>query len=120
METDNRKSPGAGKGLSEYTHIYTAYGQLAGEMIRLLLEAQSIPVILLQESAGTVYGLTVGPLGEVRILVPTNRVRESLEILQAMEEGKLGSALNDYAQSNQYKENKQPRDERFTKDDDLS
>lgn len=116
METDNQKSTGPGKGLNEYTHIYTAYGQLAGEMIRLLLEAQSIPAILLQESAGTVYGLTVGPLGEVRILVPTDRVREAREILQAMEEGKLGSALSDYAQSNRYKDNKQPRDERFTKD----
>lgn len=73
----------------EYVTVYTAYGQLAGEMVRLLLESFKIPAIISQESAGITYGLTVGPLGQVKILVPSGHVKEAAEILSAMEEGRL-------------------------------
>src|SRR4051812_36740635 len=73
----------------EFVTIYLANGQLAGEMIRLLLESVDIPAILSQESVGPVYGLTVGPLGKVKIMVPANRAEEAAKILQEMEEGKL-------------------------------
>ncbi len=77
----------------EYVTVYTAYGQLAGEMIRLLLESFNIPAIISQESAGIAYGLTVGPLGQVKIQVPASRAQDAGEILSAMEEGKLADSF---------------------------
>jgi hypothetical protein len=97
----------------EFVPVYTAQGQLAGEMIRLLLESMDIPAIISQESAGITFGLTVGPMGEVKILVPANRVTEALEILKEMEEGKLESTNfpDAYPPERHYKENKIPPDE---------
>ncbi len=102
---------------NEYVPVYTAYGQLAGEMIKLLLESMEIPAILSQESAGAVYGLTVGPLGEVKVLVPGSRVSEAQEILQAMEEGKLEThfPLDEEEQRLKKKGNKQDPHDPFTK-----
>jgi len=77
----------------EYVEVYSANGQLEADMIRLMLEASGLHVITNQESAGAVYGLTVGPLGEVRILVPETEVEEANMLLKAMEEGKLESDL---------------------------
>lgn len=73
----------------EYVEVYTANGQLEADMIRLMLEASGLHVITRQESAGVVYGLTVGPLGEVRILVPETEAVDAAALLEAMEEGKL-------------------------------
>jgi hypothetical protein len=48
-------------------------GELQASMIRNLLESQGIEVFLNQEGAGKAYGLSVGPLGEVQILVPKHQ-----------------------------------------------
>lgn len=73
----------------EYVEVYSASGQLEADMIRLMLEAAGLHIITRQESAGAVYGLTVGPMGEVRILVPESEVQEANALLDAMESGKL-------------------------------
>jgi hypothetical protein len=73
----------------EYVPVYIAEGQLAGEMIRMFLESMGIPSLLVQESAGVTFGLTVGPMGEVQVYVPADRVAEAKEVLKAMEEGQL-------------------------------
>ena len=49
--------------------VETVTGSLQAELLRGLLEAQEIDVILSQEGAGRAFGLEVGPLGEVQILV---------------------------------------------------
>lgn len=77
----------------DYVEVYDANGQLEADMIRLMLEASGLHVITRQESAGAVYGLTVGPLGVVRILVPETEVTDAKNLLTAMEEGKLVSDL---------------------------
>jgi hypothetical protein len=69
--------------------VYTAQGRLSAEMIRLLLESFGVTAILSQESVGTIYGLTIGDLGEVDILVQENQIEDAREILKGMEEGKL-------------------------------
>lgn len=100
---------------NSYIPVYTAYGQLAGEMIRLLLESNNIPAMLSQESAGATYGLTFGPLGEVKVLVPARMADEARQILQDMEEGKLEEELypGKYTFRHEYKQNKLPHDEIF-------
>lgn len=78
----------------EYIHVYTTNGQLSGEMIRLLLNSFNIPALLSQESAGLAMGLTVGSLGEVKIMVPAERADEARKILQDMDDGKLVTDIN--------------------------
>lgn len=69
--------------------VYTANGRLHAETVRLFLEANGIAAEILQESAGSTYGLTVGPLGEVDIYVPEHQVEEAERLLEAMENGEL-------------------------------
>lgn len=58
-------------------------GQLQAEILRGLLEAQEIKVWLNQEGAGAAYGINVGPLGAVEILVPSSKFEEARRILDA-------------------------------------
>lgn len=56
-------------------------GELQAHLLRNLLEAQGITVFLNQEGAGKAYGLTVGPLGQVQVLVPENQSQEARRIV---------------------------------------
>lgn len=57
-------------------------GSFQAEILRGLLEAQGISVVLSQEGAGrSAYAVTVGPLGEVQILVPVEELAEARKIL---------------------------------------
>ena len=52
---------------------------------RLLVEG--IPTIIRAgEAAGSLYGLTTGPLAEIKILVPSDRLTEALILLQHIED----------------------------------
>jgi hypothetical protein len=73
----------------KYVRIYSAEGKLAAEMVRLLLESFDINAILSQESVGTTYGLVLGTLGEVFILVPENKAQDAIQILESMDRGEL-------------------------------
>lgn len=97
----------------KYVPVYSTFGQLAGEMIRILLESHGIPAIIIQESAGAAYGLTIGRLGEATILVPAARVEDAEAILQAMDEGYLEAGLPpDKSEAEQkYMNNKLPPSE---------
>lgn len=69
--------------------VFTAYGQLEADMVRLMLESFGITVIQRRESAGAVYGLTVGPLGEVHLFVPSSQFEEANKLIEAMQSGEL-------------------------------
>jgi hypothetical protein len=73
--------------MSNYTKVYTANGQLQAETIRIFLESFGIDARILQESAGAVYGLTVGPMGETQVIVPEEQAQNALELLAEMEKG---------------------------------
>jgi hypothetical protein len=64
-------------------------GLLEAEILRGLLEAAGLTVCLSHESAGTVYGLGVGPLGRVDILVPAAQSSEARRILEDYRAGRL-------------------------------
>ncbi len=74
--------------MENYETVTTASGQLEAEMIKAFLESNGIPALLNQESAGIVFGLTVGPLGEVKVLVPVDKLEEARAILVDMDNGK--------------------------------
>jgi len=72
----------------EYVVVYTANGQLEGQMIRAFLESHGIQVLAYEESVGMTYGLTITPLGQVDIRVPEAQVEEAQQILADMQAGK--------------------------------
>lgn len=63
--------------------VEEAHGHLEGEIIRASLEANDIPVQVFQESAGIVYGLTIGSLGLVKIWVPEEYEAAARELLES-------------------------------------
>lgn len=69
--------------------VYIANGKLEAESVRILLESFNIPAFINQESAGAVYGLSVGPLGEVEVVVPTKYIEDAKKIIAAMRAGDL-------------------------------
>jgi Putative prokaryotic signal transducing protein len=75
-----------------WERIGTAAGDLQAEILKGLLEAQGIPVVLSQEGAGQTFGLTVGRMGEVDILVPTHLVPQAQQVLDDYEQGKFESS----------------------------
>ncbi len=70
-----------------YQVVYTAHGQLDAEMIKAFLESNGIGVIAAGESVGTTYGITLGPLGDVDIMVTAEQADEARSLLDAMERG---------------------------------
>jgi hypothetical protein len=75
--------------------VYQVPGQLEGEMIKNFLEANGIPAGLSQESAGIVYGLTVGSLGNVEILVTEENAEKARALLQDYDAGKYNVDTSD-------------------------
>ncbi len=74
-------------------------GELQADLMRNLLEAQGIKVFLNQEGAGKAYGLTVGPLGQVQVLVPKSKIQEARQIVDDYYAGKFN--VNDEMDSEQ-------------------
>lgn len=67
-------------------------GQLQAEILRGLLEAQGLQVWLNQEGAGAAYGISVGPLGTVEVLVPTSSLEQARQVLDAYYQGEFEGA----------------------------
>ncbi|HUW12039.1 MAG TPA: DUF2007 domain-containing protein [Anaerolineae bacterium] len=67
--------------------IYTSMGLLPAEVIKSKLEAAGIPALLLYQSAGPIFGITVDGLGEVQVLVPQEFEEEALDLIEPVEIG---------------------------------
>ena len=50
-------------------------------IIKARLDSEEIPAVVQQEAIGSVFGLTVGPLGSAKVLVPEPLVEKALDIL---------------------------------------
>lgn len=77
---------------TEWKQVAEIPGALQAELLRGLLEAQGVQVRLSQEGAGRAYGLSVGPLGVVRLYVPASQESLAQEVLDAYERGDLDPA----------------------------
>jgi ribonuclease BN (tRNA processing enzyme) len=52
------------------------------------LEEEGIPVFLKKdEAAGSIYGLTVGPLANIRLFVPPSKIEQARQLLEEIEKG---------------------------------
>jgi hypothetical protein len=74
--------------------IVTVQGELQAEVVRGLLEAQGIPVNLSQEGVARAYGLGVGPLSEVEIMVPDSYFQQAQNVIARYQAGEF-QALGD-------------------------
>ena len=86
--------------MSEHTwkSVVSVQGELQAEVVRGLLEAQGIPVHLSQEGVARAYGLGVGPLSEVDILVPDNFVEAAERVIESYQAGEfedVGDQIDD-------------------------
>lgn len=64
-------------------------GELQAGLLRNLLEAQGIKVFLNQEGAGRAVGLTLGPLGDVQVMVPVHQSEAARKIVEDYYAGKF-------------------------------
>lgn len=69
--------------------VETTSGLMEAEILRGLLEANDITVWLLHEAAGKAIGLSVGPLGQVDLMVPAAQAEEAKKILDDYHAGRL-------------------------------
>jgi hypothetical protein len=69
--------------------VYETNGDIEAEILKGLLEANEIQVFLSQEGLGRVYGLTVGSLGVVQILVPKSQAGAARTLLRDYDSGEL-------------------------------
>jgi hypothetical protein len=65
--------------------VYTSATQGQAVLMKSMLEAEGIPVMSVQEGAGQAYGLIVGPLGEVTLLVPAKYEEAARALVKAAE-----------------------------------
>jgi len=62
--------------------VCTASGMVYANILKGRLESEGIPVRLLYEAAGEIYGLTIDGLGKVDILVPVAFLEEARRSLE--------------------------------------
>jgi len=63
--------------------VYRASGLLRAQVIKGRLEVSGIPAVLDYDSVSQVFGITIDGLGEVRVMVPVERVDEARELIAA-------------------------------------
>jgi hypothetical protein len=69
--------------------VYTASGPGEATILQSTLEAAGIPCELSREGAGAAYGITVGSLGVVDLLVAEEHAEAARALLDALERGEL-------------------------------
>jgi hypothetical protein len=79
-ETASEKTPG-GEQEVQWKTVAVAQGLAEASIISGRLETEGLPTRVHQESAGVVYGLTVGRLGEARVLVPAPLLEQARKLL---------------------------------------
>ena len=67
--------------------VGTASGELQAQLLKGLIEAQGVPARLSQEGLAKVYGFGVGPMADVEILVPSDRLAEAQAVLESYQAG---------------------------------
>lgn len=77
------------KSLSDLISVYKAHGRLEGEMVKAFLEANGVRSIISQEAAGSIYGLTLGDLGIVNLLVYPENFENASLLIKQMDEGEF-------------------------------
>ena len=78
----------------KWIEVCVIQGDIDAEILKGLLEAHEIPVLLSKEGAGRALGLTMGPLGEVEILVPVSLQNEAALIIEQFNSGEFDQLMD--------------------------
>jgi Putative prokaryotic signal transducing protein len=54
---------------------------MEAEILKAALQSIDIPVVLVGEAVGRIYGITASELGNVHVLVPPDRLDEARELI---------------------------------------
>ena len=55
---------------------------MEAEILKAALESIDIPVVLVGEAVGRIYGITASDLGSVHVLVPPDRLDEARDLIE--------------------------------------
>ena len=75
------ETPKGGRESAPWVVIAENVNPAEGAVIKSRLESEEIPAVVQQEAIGSVFGLTVGPLGSANVLVPEPLGERALAIL---------------------------------------
>ncbi len=73
----------------DIVRLVTLSGNLEAQILRGFLEANGVVVLLSGESASTAYGLGVGPLAQIDLMVPEEQLSEARQLLEDYYSGAL-------------------------------
>jgi hypothetical protein len=68
--------------VDRFVVVDTVSGRTEAEIVRSFLHAKGIQCEISQEAVGWVYGLEVGPLAKVEVLVPSRQGKKAREALK--------------------------------------
>jgi len=71
----------------DIVQVGSVSGKIEAEILRGLLEASGISVWLVHEAAATIYGLGVGPLAQVDLMVRAAQASEAVKIIESYRTG---------------------------------
>lgn len=66
----------------KFVVVETVAGRGNAEILRGFLQAQGFHCELSQEALGGVYGMTVGAMGSVNLLVPASQGKQARELIR--------------------------------------
>ncbi len=75
--------------MSVYVLLVTVSGKLEAEIIHGMLEAYGVDAEMSHEAAASIYGLSVGPVAEVDILVPEDQIGEARRLLDDYQQDRI-------------------------------
>ncbi|HBF38668.1 MAG TPA: hypothetical protein DDW50_15285 [Firmicutes bacterium] len=76
--------------VNQWLAVAEVYNQDEAQLISGLLSMAAIPVKIERETLGNIYGLTIGPLAKIQILVPSEQIAAAQKILA----GQIDNIIN--------------------------
>ena len=71
----------------DIVQVGSVSGKIEAEILRGLLESRGISVWLVHEAAASIYGLGVGPLAQVDLMVAAAQASEAVKIIESYHSG---------------------------------
>jgi hypothetical protein len=73
--------------MNEWVEVLFTYDEIEAEIVRDLLEAEGIQVVV-QSLKISPYPVSIGRMGEIRLMVREEELEKAGEVLSVMEKGK--------------------------------
>jgi len=73
--------------MNEWVEVLFTYDEIEAEIVRDLLEAEGIQVVV-QSLKISPYPVSIGRMGEIRLMVRDEELEKAREVLSVMEKGK--------------------------------